>query len=208
MIRQEFIERNFRQITGGFPTDDSELTYNLINSWLNDAIGVAAKANYMDAIKLDGVGYVNNSFYTKFKNLSVSQDERFTYKITLPQIPFGIGQNEGVNTLQFTDSNGNVSLNCIPLSEKQVTYFQTMRAIPNKTLYYSEGTFIYVKSTLLLNQYTASVGMISGGNGNDLTSTLNVPADYFPVMVEYLKSQLAFERAQIKDNSNDGNDIK
>lgn len=208
MTRQEFIERNLRQIYGGFPTDDSEITYNLINSWLNDAIGVAAKANYMDAIKLDGIGYVNNSFYTKFKNLSVTQDEKFTYKITLPQIPFGIGQNEGVNTLQFTDSNGNVSLNCIPLNEKQVTYFQTMRPIPNKTLYYSEGTFIYVKSTLLLYQYTASVGMISGGNGNDLSSILNVPADYFPVMVEYLKSQLAFERAQIKDNSNDGNDIK
>jgi len=43
-----------------------------------------------------------------------------------------------------------------------------MRPIPNKVLYVYEGKFAYVFSTLLLNQYTASVTMISGGDSTDL----------------------------------------
>lgn len=202
------MERNSRQIYGGFAADDSEITFALINSWLGDAIGIAAKQNYIDAIKLDGIGYVNNSFYTKYKNLSVVPDEQFTYKITLPQIPFGIGKNEGIGTLQFIDDKGNVSIPCVPLSENQLTYYKSMRPIPNKILFYSEGTLVYAKTTLLLNQYTASVRMISGGDGTDLDSTLNVPQDYFPTMVEYLAKQLLLERAQPQNIANDGLDAK
>lgn len=208
MTRQQFIERNLRQIYGGQPTDDSDITINLVNNWLNDAIAIAAKSNYTDAIKLEGIGYLNNSFYTKFRNLSVSSEEQFTYKITLPQVPFGIGVNEGIGTLQFVDADGNVSLPCIPLSEKQIGYYQSMRPIADKILFFPEGEFIYAKSTLLLTQYTANVRMVSGGDSTDLSSTLSVPSDYYPIMVNYLKEQLAFERAQIKDTSNDGADTK
>jgi len=208
MTRQEFLERSSRQIHGGFVSDDSTLDYYLLNSWLNDAISVAAKNNYTDSLKMDGVGYVNNSFYTKFKNIAVVPDERFTYKIALPQIPIGIGTTEGIGTLQFIDADGNVSLPCIPVSQNQATYFESMRPIPNKILFIPEGGYIYVKSTILLNEYTASVRMISGGDGTDLSSQLNVPSDYFPIMVEYLKAQLAFERAQVRDGANDGVPIK
>ena len=208
MTRLEFIERHSRQIHGGFATDDSEITYNLINSWLNDAISIAAKNNYTDSLKMDGVGYVNNSFFTKFKNIAVAADEQFTYKLELPQIPVGIGVADGIGTLQFVDADGNVSFPCVPLSQNQVSIFESMRPIPNKILYFSEGKYIYAKSTILLNQYTASVRMISGGDGTDLSSQLNVPSDYFPAMVEYLKAQLAFERAQVKDMANDGVDRK
>jgi hypothetical protein len=204
MTRREFLERESRQIHGGFATDDSEMTYNLINSWLNDSIAIAAKKNYTDNLQLDGVGYVNNSFYTKFRGLSVSADGSLTYRITLPQIPIGIGSSEGVGTLQFIDANGRESFPCVPLSENQVTYFESMRVPPNITLYYTEGGYVYAKSTILLTQYTANVRMVSGGDSNDLDSVLNVPSDYFPAMVEYLKAQLAFEKAQPKDAAIDG----
>ena len=61
-------------------------------------------------------------------------------------------------------------------------------------------------STLLLNQYTFNVTMVSGGDSTDLNSTLNVPSDYWPIMVEYIKQQLVFERNQPVDVSNDGSD--
>lgn len=206
MTRQEFIERNSRQIYGGFASDDADISYNLINNWLNDAIGVAAKQNYKDAIQLDGVGYVNNSFYSTFSGTTIAIDntDNFQYYITLPQIPLGIGTNEGIATLQFKDGT-NVSRTAVPLSINQVGYISGLRQIPNKILYYPEGVFARIKTTLLLNVgYTWVVKMISGGDSTDLTSMLNVPADYFPIMVEYLKAQLAFERAQPKDISNDG----
>ena len=60
MTRKTFIERILRQIYNGQPSDDSNITFNLVNQWLNDAIGVAAKKNYTDSIQMDGVAYVNN----------------------------------------------------------------------------------------------------------------------------------------------------
>jgi len=202
--RIELIERLRRQVYGSFPSDDADITDGLVNRWINEGVGIAAKKNYTDNLQMDGIGYVNNSFYTKFKNLSVEQDETLTYKITLPQLPIGIGNTEGIGTLQFLDSTGQVSLPCVPISQNQGTYFQNMRPIPNKILFMPEGNFIYAKSALLLDQYTASVRMISGGDSSDLTSTLNIPDDYVSIIIEYIKGQVAFQRQQPVDAANDG----
>lgn len=205
--RLEFIERTLRQIYGDLPTDASSITKNLVNSWLNDAISAAAKKNYTDNVQIDQIGYVNNSFYTTFKNLSIVDiGEPFLYEIAIPDIPPGIGRNEGVSTLQFIDSSGNISDPAIPLSQNQVGYYRGQRPIPNKILYYPEGTFLYAISTLILTDYIPKVKMISGGDKSDLNSVLNVPSDYWGFMTDYIKMQLAFERAQPKDLTNDGSD--
>ncbi len=207
MIRKIFIERVRRQIYNGQPPADATITVGLVNNWIEDAIGVAAKKCYTDALQLDGIAYVNNSFYSTYKNLTVTQDEQFLYKISLPHIPFGIGQNEGISTLQFKDSaSRQISQSVIWLTENQKAFVNSMRIIPNKIYGYSEGEFVYAISTILLTQYSAIVCMVSGGDDTDLNSTLNVPADYIPIMIEYLKSQLSFERMQPLNNVNDGRD--
>lgn len=206
MIRAALIEQIRRQIYNGYVSDDATITEGLVNQYIEQGIAVAAKKNYTDAIQLDGVGYVNNSFYSTFKGISVSKDENFLWKLSLPQIPVGIGKNEGVANLRFKSSDGQVSLDCIPLSINQQGFNATMRVIPNKTLYYSEGGFLYILSTILLNAYSATVTMISGGDATDMDSILNVPSDYIPVIIEYVKSQLAFEKSQPQDVSNDGLD--
>lgn len=208
MTRQHLIERILRLVYGDQPRDDSSITDNLVNEWINTGIGIAAKQNYKEAIQIDGIGYVNNSFYTTFKGLDVVLDEGFTWKITLPQLPIGVGKNEGISTLQFKDANGKLSLPCIPLSENQKGYYQRMRPIPNVTLYYPEGEFIYAISTIILSNYTATVSMVSGGDSSDLTSTLNVPDDYINVIIEYCSKMLMLERGQQQDISNDGSDNK
>lgn len=205
--RKFYIERILRQIYGTQPTDDASITYPLVNSYLNDGVALAAKQCYKDNIQLEGIGYVNNSFSTTFKGIAVSKDENFVWKVTLPQIPIGIGRNEGVSTLKFKDADGNVSLPCIPISESQATYFQSMRPIPNKILYKPEGKYLYALTTILLFRYTASVTLISGGDSTDLNSDFTVPDDYFPVITEYIKNQLAFERSAKQDLNNDGQDI-
>lgn len=208
MTRLNYIEQFRRQIYGGQPQDDSEITVNLVNQWLNQAIGVAAKANYKDALTIDGIGYINNSFYTKFSGLSISADSGFLWKLTLPQVPIGIGQTEGISTLELVDpSTRQVTRPFVPLSENQKTFYQSMRPIPNKVLYYYEGSLLYAVSSLILSQYTANVTMVSGGDSTNLGSTLNVPDDYIPAITEYLKQQLVFERMQPQDLVSDGNDI-
>lgn len=207
MTRRAYIEQVRRLIYGGQPDDDAEITVGLVNTWLQQAIGVAAKTNYTDNYKLDGISYVNGSFYTTFKNLSVSYDSQFLWKITLPHIPFGIGNGEGVSTLVFKDNDSNqLSYPIVWLTQNQRTFQRGMRTIPNKLLAYSEGEFIYIMSTLLLSDYTAQMTMVSGGDSTNLDSTLNVPADYIPVMTDYLRTNLMFERMVPKDVTPDGND--
>lgn len=207
MTRRGFIELVRRQIYGGQPSNDAEITIGLVNEWLEQAIAFAAKTNYIESGKIDGINYVNNSFYTTFKALSVTADETFVYKVTLPQIPFGIGQDEGIKMLQFKDSSSQqISQTVIWLTQNQKTFYQNMRPIPNKLIAYSEGGSVFVLSTLLLTQYTANVTMVSGGDKTNLDSTLNVPNDYFPQMIEYLKKELMFQRSVPVDATNDGLD--
>ena len=207
MQRYVFIERALRQIYGGYIPDDSSITFGLVNSWLEDATALAAKQNYKDNITLDGIGYVNGSFYSKFTDIAITSDGNFIWKMTLPQIPVALGRNEGISTLELVDDDGRVTRPFIPISEQQKSYYQGMRPIPNKVLYYYEGQFLYAVSTILLNEYTANVVMVSAGDSTDLSSTLNVPADYHPIMVEYIKQQLGFQKAQPVDTQNDGADL-
>lgn len=204
--RRFFIERTLRQIYGGYISDDSAITVNLVNSWLNDAIAQAARLNYSENLKIDGIYYVNNSFYTTYKGIAISEDEKNLWKLSLPHIPFGLGTDMGVSTVELKDERNNVTYPLIPLTQNQRTYFKSMRPIPNKFLYYSEGLYLYIVSSLLLNGYTAQITMVSGGDSTNLDSVLNVPEDYFPIMVEYIKQQLLLEKAQPQDVSNDGAD--
>lgn len=207
MTRYALIERILRQIYNGQPSDDSNITYDLVNQWLNDAIGAVVKKNYTDSIQMDGVAYVNNSFYTTFTNLDINAEtvDTVTYSIDLPLIPYALGRNEGVATLQFVGDK-KTSQTAIPLSINQVAYIEQLRPIQNKILYWVEGKNIFIKSSIPLTQYKATLRLISGGDSTDLTSTLIVPDDYMPMIVEYIKGQLAFEKSRPIDQSNDGVD--
>lgn len=208
MNRLTYIEMVRRQIYGGQPSADATITVGLVNKWLDIAIAVAAKQNNKDNISIDGISYINNSFYTKFKGLAVTKDENFLWKVTLPQLPLGVGTSEGVSTLEFKDSATNeISYPAVLMSENQRSFSRGMRTIPNKVLAYSQGEYMYALSTLMLSDYTATITMVSGGNSNDLQSTINVPNDYFPIIVEYLKQQLMFALSVPVDNAIDGRDV-
>ena len=206
MTRKTFIERILRQIYNGQPSDDSSITFNQVNQWLNDAIGVAAKKNYTDSIQMDGVAYVNNSFYTSYSGLTITSVNNTTFKFTLPQIPVALGKNEGLATLNFSNNNTPTTFGAVPLSMNQVGYQDTLRPIQNKVVYWPQGQEVYMSTGIPLTAYKANVRMVSGGDSSDLNSTLIIPDDYVPVMVEYIKAQLAFERSRPIDASNDGVD--
>jgi hypothetical protein len=207
MTRSQFIEQILRQVYGTYPSDDSSITPMLVNQYIDQAIAFAAKNNYTDNLRLDGVAYVNNSFYTTFKGLTITRDERNLWKVTLPQIPVGIGANEGISTFYLKDTTGQLSQPLIPLTENQKTYFQQLQTPPFKTLYYVEGSNAFIVTTSILTGYTASVTLVSGGDSTDLSSTLNVPGDYVPVMIEYIQKQLLLMKTTPRDLANDGTDL-
>lgn len=207
MLRKTYIEQIRRAIYNGQPSDDATITVGLVNVWLDQAIAFAAKQNYRDNLTLDGVSYLNNSFYTTFKGLPVVSDEQLVWKVTLPQIPFGIGQNEGISMLQFKDAaTKEISQTVVWLTQAQKGFFRNVRTIPNKILAISESKYVYIYTDILLDQYTATVTIASGGTSTDLNSELNVPSDYIPAMTDYLMKNLMLIHQQPVDATNDGLD--
>ena len=205
--RREFCQRVMRNVYGDFPSADSSITENLVNSYLGVGIGMAARNAYRDSIQIDGISYINNSFYTTFKGLTLSKNEQFLYQMILPQIPVGIGKNEGVASLNIKTADGSLSYDAIPINANQVGYYRNMSRKPPRLVYYSEGIFAYVFSVLQLNiGYTANIRMISGGDSSNLDSVLNIPADYETFCFDYCVEKLRLERNTPKDILNDGND--
>ena len=205
--RYSIIERILRQIYGAQPTVDANITNNLVNRWLNDAVALAAAKNYQDNIQVDGMGYVNNSFYCSYSGISITQDpiDNQSWSFPLPQIPIAVGKNQGIGKLQFF-ANGFTSLNAIPLSIDQFAYYDRLFPIQNKVVYCPEGNVVRCKSPLLMNQYTATIKMVSAGDSTNLNSTLMIPDNYMNFVIEYCKQQLVFERNQPHASANDGED--
>ena len=207
MTRNDLIERILRAVYGEQPTDDSNITKSLVNNWIQDGIAAAAKLNYRDNDQMTGIAFVNNSFYTTFKNITFSQDELFTWICTLPQIPIGIGRSEGITSFRIVDSKGVVSQDGVPLSESQWTYFRQLPQIPNRFYYKQENDNVYVFTLLQLDVgFSGTAVMVSAGDPNDLTAVLNVPPDYISIISDYCIEKLRQSRLVPKDISNDGAD--
>jgi hypothetical protein len=204
LTRRAVIERIRRLVYGEQPQDDASITDNLVNNYLNDAIGLVAKNNYVESIKLDGIAYVNNAFYTSFKGISIVQDSPNVYTFQLPEYPVGVGDNEGVASVILKDANGNLSFDLVPLTISQVSYTRSIRPIQNKICYWYENSQVFISTSVPLFNYTANVRMISGGDSSNLDSKLNIPPDYLQTIIEYAAKYLTIERNTPQDLTNDG----
>lgn len=49
-----FYRKILREVYGDMPSDDSVITPNLVNVWLNEGIGLAVKKNQSENIQLEG----------------------------------------------------------------------------------------------------------------------------------------------------------
>lgn len=209
MTRRTYIEALLRQIYGDQPRDDSAISINLVNVWLTGGIAAAVKANYKEAIALEGISYINNGFYSTFTGLTITVDtsDNFLYSLTLPSVPYALGMTDGVSSLQFK-KDGQVSDSAIFLSQNQWAYRNNIRRIPNKIICCPEGDLIKIQSVLPLWSYEGIVTMVSTGISTDLDSVLHLPDDYFPVITDFVRQQLGLQRAAPQDVSDDGMDNK
>jgi len=208
MTRYQLIEQILRAVYGDQPRDDSTITPNLVNQYINQGLALAVHNQYKESLQIDGVSYINNSFYSTYKNIPIVQDQNLLWRVQLPSVPLAIGRNDAVADVRLVKNN-NEGIDGIPLSINQKGYQFTMKRIPNRFLYYYEGDKLFILSSLLLNLYTANITLISGGGaGNnsttDLNSTLNAPEDIIPLIVEYVVKALMAMRQVPQDITNDG----
>ena len=207
MTRKVLIEQIRRLYYGGIPSDDSNLTENEVNRYINQAIAYIAKVNYTDSIKLDGVETVSDAFYSTFKNLSILKDnDTGYYYATLPHPPLGLSRGYGISTVTFPVNTG-LAKAPTAVSPREVDYIEQIKLPPSKIFYWAEGGKLWFKSYTNLVGRLAIVRMISAEN-SDLTSELNVPAEYISDMINWIMDQLKFRKQMAEDTTNDGIDTK
>ena len=207
MTRRALIEQIRRMYYGGMPTDDANLTEKEVNQYISQAIAYMAKVNYTDSIKIDGIETVSDAFYTTFKNLAVAKDnDTGYYYATLPQPPVGLSRGYGIASVTFPVSTG-LAKAPTAVSPREVDYIEQIKLPPSKIFYWAEGGKLWMRSYTNLVGKFAIVRMISSEN-SDLTSELNVPAEYVSDIINWIIDQLKFRKQIPEDSTNDGVDTK
>lgn len=205
MTRKVLIEQIRRIYYGGVPNDDATLSEKEVNTYLSEAIAYIAKINYTDAIKLDGIESVADSFYATFKNLAITKDnDTGYYSLDLPQVPLGLSRGYGISTVTFPTSTG-LAKSPIPISVRELDYMDNLKQPPSKIFYWSEGKKLWFKSYTNLVGKLAIVRMVSSEN-SDMDSEVNVPQEYISDIIDLILNKLKIRKGTPEDSVNDGVD--
>ena len=205
MTRKVIIEQIRRIFYGGVPNDDASLSEKEVNYLLNEAIAYVAKVNYTDAIKLDGIETVADSFYATFKNLAITKDnDTGYYSLDLPQVPVGLARGYGISTVTFPTSTG-LAKSPIPISVRELDYIDQLKQPPSKIFYWAEGKKLWFKSWTNLVGKFAIVRMVSTET-TDMDAELNVPQEYISDIIDLVINKLKIRKSIPEDNVNDGVD--
>lgn len=205
MTRRVIIEQIRRIFYGGVPNDDASLSEKEVNLLLNEAIAYMAKVNYTDAIKLDGIETVADSFYATFKNLAITKDnDTGYYSLDLPQVPLGLSRGYGISTVTFPTSTG-LAKSPIPISVRELEYMDNLKQPPSKIFYWAEGKKLWFKSWTNLVGKFAIVRMVSTET-TDLDAEINVPQEYVSDIIDLVLNKLKIRKGTPEDNVNDGVD--
>jgi hypothetical protein len=205
MTRRVLIEQIRRMLYGGIPTDDANITEKEVNLYINEAIAYMAKVNYTDAIKLDGIETVADSFYATFKNLAITKDnDTGYYSLDLPQVPLGLSRGYGISTVTFPTSTG-LAKSPIPVSPRELDYMDNLKQPPSKIFYWVEGKKLWFKSYTNLVGRFAIVRMVSTET-SDLDAEINVPQEYITDIINLVMNQLRPRKATPQDSTNDALD--
>lgn len=205
MTRKVLIEQIRRIFYGGVPNDDASLSEKEVNTYINEAIAYMAKVNYTDAIKLDGIETVADSFYATFKNLAITKDnDTGYYSLDLPQVPLGLARGYGISTVTFPTSTG-LAKSPIPISVRELDYIDQLKQPPSKIFYWAEGKKLWFKSYTNLVGRFAIVRMVSTET-SDLDAEINVPQEYITDIINMVINQLKIRKGTPEDNVNDGVD--
>jgi hypothetical protein len=205
MTRKVIIEQIRRILYGGVPNDDANVSEKEINVYINQALAYMAKVNYTDAIKLDGVESVADSFYATFKEIPITLDSTTGYySLDLPQVPLGLARGYGISTVTFPSNTG-LAKSLVPISVRELDYMDNLKSPPSKIFYWPEGKKLWFKSYTNLVGKFAIIRMVSTEN-SDLDAELNVPQEYITDIINLVLNQLKIRKSTPEDTTNDGAD--
>lgn len=207
MLRAVLAERIQRTLAGGMPTDDFDISLELINTYISDAIAFAAKKAYAESIELDGIESLPDGFYTTFKNIEIKKDNDLElYYCELPAAPYGIPRGHDITNVTVTGFTGG-SQHALPIKAYELSLMEQQRFIPKRIYYYLDGKKMWMKAQYVLDGKRVRIRMASPAN-TGLDAELDVPLDMIGDIETYILQRLAPQATTPQDNSNDGLNVK
>lgn len=201
--RYHICEMIQRALNAGFASDDTEVTINLVNQYLNSAVAFAAKAMFKESIQIDGIEDVQDAFYASFPNISISLDSTTgLYQATLPQQPAGVSRGWDIaHFMLITGSGKKIFAN--PISPTELVYLYEGESGCNEVYYFVDGATARLHSCQDITKYKANVRMIAT-QSSDLTSPMSIPDTALSIIIDYIAKTLGIQLSISYDTSEDG----
>lgn len=189
--RQQLIDRILRFYFDGIPNDQSDITINEVDLYVNDAIATIINKQAIDEYNITGIISVPEGYITTYKLSSLLYDEvTGLYYSVLPHPPLGLSGNSGVAGVYF-GSNGKQSKPVLHVKPHEVDYFSSMPMPPNAAYYWIENSTIYIYCNTDLTSNTDSLFIRMATNIQSSNSAiLNVPPEAVELIFQAVINKL------------------
>ncbi len=205
MTRRALCELIQRRLAGGDVSDDFAPKLDEINLWLNHGIAASAFKNYTDAVRIDGIEFVGESFYITVGGISIQQDQNTGwYFANLPSAPYALPRGYDI-TMVAIQGVGKLSMGFVRKDPIRHNAHHSLPKPPNKVFWWVDNNVLYMDAfTPLQNDklYVRMAGSAGGVYRGGLEDELRVPDDAIPFIVDYVMR--VFANQVVQDTSNDG----
>jgi hypothetical protein len=203
--RQQLIDRILRFYYDGYPDDQSEISNNEVDLYINDAIATVMNKQAMDEYNITGIMSVPEGYITTYTIPTPSlSDTTGFYNSTLPHPPMGLPGESGVVGVYFGGGWGQ-SKPILHVKPQEVDYFSFMPMPPQATFYWIENSNIYFWCRTDLTHISDTIYIRMATNVQSSNSaTLNIPPDAVELVFQDVIQKLLMRKNIKSDNLVDG----
>lgn len=190
----------------GIRNDDTQYSLRHIASMVAQEVAVMARKNAFENSNNGDVTYMNDTFITTYKNISVLTDnvsnERYC---DLPAVPVALPNNQEIVAVSL---NTRTNKQFIPIKNKDRFMQAFLRPIKGIVYFYAENGRLYFDNPENF-QFTKVTLKMAGAipSGNILDAPLNVPKNYESEIIDKVLGRLLTMSRLGQDLTNDGDSI-
>lgn len=190
----------------GIRNDDSQYSLRHIASMVAQEVAVMARKNAFENSSNGDVTYINDTFITTYKNLSVLTDNVSNEKYCdLPATPVALPGNQEIVAVSL---NTRTNKQFIPIKNKDRFMQAFLRPIKGIVYFYAENGRLYFDNPENF-QFTKITLKMAGAlpSGNILDAPLNIPKNYESEIIDKVLNRLLTMSRLGQDLTNDGDSI-
>lgn len=190
----------------GIRNDDSQYSLRHIASMVAQEVAVMARKNAFENSNNGDVTYMNDTFITTYKNISVLTDNVSNEKYCdLPATPTALPNNQEIVAVSL---NTKTNKQFIPIKNKDRFMQAFLRPIKGIVYFYAENGRLYFDNPENF-QFTKITLKMAGAlpSGNILDAPLNIPKNYESEIIDKVLNRLLTMSRLGQDLTNDGDSI-